>query len=168
MQDAPVLEGSAVDLTTDASLCAAFQRTAARVPERAASPANIEGKLKDAHPLIAQVAIIGDGRPDNVALLVPDSHAAAYAAKSGRAAATLAELADDPSVQSMAAEGVAAANELLSRVEQIKRYELLRDEWMPGSDELTPTVKLKRKPISAKYEANIQALYDAPRDGQGS
>jgi long-subunit acyl-CoA synthetase (AMP-forming) len=55
---------------------------------------------------------------------------------------------------------MATANEQLSRVEQIKRYALLPDEWLPGGDELTPTMKLKRKPITAKYAARIEALYE--------
>ena len=47
-------------------------------------------------------------------------------------------------------------------MEQIKRYAVLNDEWLPGGDELTPTMKLKRKPIAAKYAATIEELY-APR-----
>ena len=46
-----------------------------------------------------------------------------------------------------------------SRVEQIKRYTVLDEEWVPGGDELTPTMKLKRKPIAEKYAAEIEALY---------
>ena len=55
--------------------------------------------------------------------------------------------------------GVAAANEQMARVEQIKRYKVLDDEWEPGGDELTPTMKLKRKPIHEKYAKEIEALY---------
>jgi long-subunit acyl-CoA synthetase (AMP-forming) len=56
---------------------------------------------------------------------------------------------------------IASANSHLSRVEQIKRYALLPAEWMPGGDELTPTMKLKRKAIATKYAAQIDALYSA-------
>ena len=52
-----------------------------------------------------------------------------------------------------------AGNAELSRVEQIKRFEILPDRWEPGGDELTPTMKLKRKPIAEKYAAEIEALY---------
>jgi long-chain acyl-CoA synthetase len=55
--------------------------------------------------------------------------------------------------------GVAAANEELARVEQIKRYTVLEGDWQPGGDELTPTMKLKRKPIHQKYQKEIEALY---------
>jgi long-subunit acyl-CoA synthetase (AMP-forming) len=108
------------------------------------SPANIEQQLKSASPLIGQAAVIGDGRPYNVALLVLESEAA---------------IDDDEQVRALVAEAVQRANAKLSRVEQIKRYELLTAEWLPGGDELTPTMKLKRKPIAEKYEHEIEDMY---------
>jgi long-subunit acyl-CoA synthetase (AMP-forming) len=47
----------------------------------------------------------------------------------------------------------------MARVEQIKKYKLLDEEWQPGGDELTPTMKLKRKPINEKYRREIDELY---------
>jgi long-subunit acyl-CoA synthetase (AMP-forming) len=113
------------------------------------SPANIEAKLKAASPLIAQAVAIGDNRPYNVALIALDPESLAARGAS----------ADDPAVAEEIAEAVEAANVRLSRVEQIKRYKLLSDEWVPGGEELTPTMKLKRRPIERKYEAEIEALY---------
>ena len=55
--------------------------------------------------------------------------------------------------------GVDEANAKMSRVEQIKKFKVLPTEWMPGGDELTPTMKLKRKPIAEKYAAEIEELY---------
>ena len=55
--------------------------------------------------------------------------------------------------------GVDAANAKLSRVEQVKRFHLVAGDWAPGGDELTPTMKLKRKPIDAKYQDVIDELY---------
>jgi long-subunit acyl-CoA synthetase (AMP-forming) len=55
--------------------------------------------------------------------------------------------------------GVERANSHLSRVEQIKRFTILPCDWAPAGDELTPTMKLKRKPISEKYAAEIESLY---------
>src|SRR5919202_3338689 len=105
------------------------------------SPANIEAKLKASSPVIGQAIAIGDGRPYNVALITLDPDVApAFESQNGREA-LLAEVE----------RGVKAANEQLSRVEEIKRYKLLDDEWEPGGDELTPTMKLKRKPIHEKY-----------------
>ncbi len=113
------------------------------------SPANIEAKLKAASGLIAHAVAIGDNRPYNVALIAldPESLAARGAA------------ADDPAITAEIAQAVEEANARLSRVEQIKRYELLSGEWVPGGEELTPTMKLKRRPIERKYEAEIEALY---------
>ncbi|HUQ01826.1 MAG TPA: long-chain fatty acid--CoA ligase [Kofleriaceae bacterium] len=113
------------------------------------SPANIEARVKTSSPLIGQAVVIGDGRPYNVALLVldPDGHAAFLKSHS----------ADD--VRAEIDRAIAAANGHLSRVEQIKRYALLANEWLPGGDELTPTMKLRRKPIAQKYAAEIDALY---------
>jgi long-subunit acyl-CoA synthetase (AMP-forming) len=56
-------------------------------------------------------------------------------------------------------EGIDAANARLARVEQIKRFTIIPGDWLPGGDELTPTIKLKRKPIAAKYAAEIAAMY---------
>ncbi|MHB8696178.1 MAG: long-chain fatty acid--CoA ligase, partial [Solirubrobacteraceae bacterium] len=124
------------------------------------SPANIEEKLKSASPLIGQAICIGDQRPYNVALLVLDPDAAAaYARANGLDDASIDQLAADEGVQRDVAAAVEQANEKLSRVEQIKRHKLLHEEWMPGGEELTPTMKLKRKPINAKYEAEIEQLY---------
>lgn len=124
------------------------------------SPANIEQKLKAASPLIGQAIAIGDGRPYNVALIVLDPDAAAaYAAKRGLPDASAAALCRDEGVCALVAEAVEAANQRMARVEQIKRYRILPCDWEPGGDELTPTAKLKRKPIAAKYAREIEALY---------
>ena len=113
------------------------------------SPANIEAKLKASSPVIGQAVAIGDGKPYNVALLTLDPDVApAFEQQQGRDA-LLAEVE----------RGVDAANEHLARVEQIKRFKLLDQEWQPGGDELTPTMKLKRKPIHEKYAEEIEALY---------
>lgn len=124
------------------------------------SPANIEQVLKASHPLIGQAVVIGDRRPFNVALLVLDPDAsAAYAGQAGLADASPAALAADPGVAVAVAGAVEAANARLSRVEQIKRYRILDTDWLPGGDELTPTMKLRRKPIDAKYAVVIEGLY---------
>src|SRR4051794_9698422 len=108
------------------------------------SPANIEAKVKAASPVIGQVVAIGDMKPYNVALITLDPDVAP---------------AFEGDVAAEVERGVAAANEQLARVEQIKRYTILTDEWQPGGDELTPTMKLKRKPIQQKYAEEIEALY---------
>lgn len=128
------------------------------------SSVNIEGALKSASPLIGQAACIGDQRPYNVALLVLDPDVAnAWAADNDLAGAPLAEIAADDRVRAEISAAVERANEKLSRIEQIKRYELLDAEWLPDGDELTPTMKLKRKSIAAKYTDTIDGLYAPAR-----
>jgi long-chain acyl-CoA synthetase len=124
------------------------------------SPVNIESALKGASPLIGQVVVIGDGRPYNVALLVLDPDvAAAFAAEHKLSDASTSGLAHDERVKAEVAAAVQKANEKLSRIEQIKRYQLLATEWLPDGEELTPTMKLKRRPISEKYSEIIEELY---------
>jgi long-chain acyl-CoA synthetase len=67
---------------------------------------------------------------------------------------------DDPEVQKAVEEEVERANEQLARVEGIKKFKILEGDWEPGGDELTPTMKLKRKPIAEKYKDEIEALYE--------
>jgi long-chain acyl-CoA synthetase len=124
------------------------------------SPSKIEGELKQGSPLIGQAICIGDGRLYNVALITlePDA-AAAWARAQGLEGASLAELAANPQLCDAVADGVAAANQRLARVARIKTFRVLDHQWVPGGDELTPTFKLKRKPIEQKYAAEIDALY---------
>jgi long-subunit acyl-CoA synthetase (AMP-forming) len=124
------------------------------------SPANIEARLKTSHPLIGQAVAIGDRRPYNVALIVLDPDAcAAFAREHGIEDAAPAALAGDERVRAAVAAAVDDANAHLSRVEQIKRFEILPTEWEPGGEELTPTMKLKRRPIGELYASEIEALY---------
>jgi long-chain acyl-CoA synthetase len=124
------------------------------------SPANIESTLKGASPLIGQVAAIGDGRSYNTALIVLDTDfAPAWAAKNGLEGASLEELAGDERMRAAVQAGVDAGNAKLARVEQIKKFTLIPGDWAPGGDELTPTMKLKRRPISEKYADEIDAMY---------
>ncbi len=112
------------------------------------SPANIEAELKGSSPLIGQACVIGDGRPYNTALLVLDpDYAPAWRERTGG------------DIEAAVGEAVEKANANLSRPEQIKRWTLLEEDWMPGGDELTPTMKLKRRPIYEKYAAEITEMY---------
>ena len=125
------------------------------------SPANIEAKIKAACPLAAHVVAIGDRRPYNVALIVLDPDACgAFAAEQGLEDPSPAAMARQEAVREAVAAGVEEGNAALSRVEQIKRFELIEGEWAPGGEELTPTQKLKRKPIERRYAAAIEGLYE--------
>ncbi len=124
------------------------------------SPANIEAQIKSSSALIGQAIAIGDRRPYNVALIVLDPDGGSvWAAEHGLADVSPAALCQEPGVKAEVARGVEEANSHLSRVEQIKRFAILPCDWLAGGDELTPTMKLKRKPIAEKYAAEIDALY---------
>jgi long-chain acyl-CoA synthetase len=124
------------------------------------SPAHIESILKGAGALIGQAAVIGDRRPFNTALVVLDGeNTAAWAKAQGIEDTSLPALAEDTRVRAAVTAQVESANSHLARVEQIKRFHLLGDEWEPGGDELTPTMKLRRKAIAEKYDDEIEALY---------
>jgi long-chain acyl-CoA synthetase len=126
------------------------------------SPANIESHLKSAGPLIGQAIAIGDRRPYNVALVTLDpDNLPAFLKEAGIDGdpSDLESLVENEKVIEAVQKEVDAANQQMARVEQIKKVKILPTEWEPGGDELTPTMKLKRKPISEKYEDEIEALY---------
>lgn len=124
------------------------------------SPSNIEATVKSSSPLIGQACVIGDARPYNTALLVLDADfAPMWAQQQGIEDTSLQALAQDERVRAAVQDAVDAANAKLSRVEQIKTFTIVQGDWLPGGDELTPTMKLKRRPISDKYADAIEAMY---------
>ncbi|MGW7298405.1 AMP-dependent synthetase/ligase [Streptomyces sp. NPDC054829] len=126
------------------------------------SPALVENALKE-HPLIGQAMVHGDNRSYLVALLVLDPEAApAWAAAHGiETEKGLSGLVDHPGVRAEVDRAVAAANSRLNRTEQVKRYELLAEEWGPATGELTPSLKMRRRVIRDKYAAELTRLYEA-------
>jgi long-subunit acyl-CoA synthetase (AMP-forming) len=129
------------------------------------SPANIEAALTSAGPFISQAVVIGDARPYNVALLTLDKlQLTAWIAQHDiHPHIQPNELVQDPRLLSEVGEEVRRANEQLSRVEQIKKFHMFVNEWLPGAPELTPTMKLKRQVIREKYAAEIEAMYKSGR-----
>ena len=123
------------------------------------SPANIEARLKQM-PLVSQAVAIGDGRKYISALLTLDAEAASAWARKHGIDADPATLASSEELVAEVQRGVDVANQELARVEQVKRFVILPADWEPGGDELTPTMKLKRKPIAEKYASQIESLYD--------
>jgi long-chain acyl-CoA synthetase len=124
------------------------------------APAAIEGLLV-AHPLIGQALAYGDRRKYVVALLTLDGEVApAWAKARGIDASSLAGLAADPVVLAEVGAAVAAVNERLARVQQVKHWRLLPVEWTAETEELTPTLKLRRRIVHAKYADVLDTLYD--------
>ena len=94
------------------------------------------------------------------ALVVLDGEAvAAQAAALGITDPSAAAFAQHRQAREMLTAAVLEGNSKLSRVEQIKRFLIVGTPWEPGGDELTPTMKLKRRPIAEKYSAEIDNLY---------
>jgi long-chain acyl-CoA synthetase len=123
------------------------------------SPANLEAELKMI-PLIAQACAIGDGRPFVSALVVLDGEVAPVWAKDhGIAFDTLADLAEHPDVIAEVNKGLVTAMAGFNNAERVKKVKILTEEWLPDTEELTPTSKLKRRGIHAKYAVEIEALY---------
>ena len=123
------------------------------------SPANLEALLKQ-HPLVGQAAVIGDRRPYVSALIVLDQEVApVWARKAGIAFSSPADLAADPAVHAEIKKAVDDTNRHVSNVEAIKRFTILPADWTPETEELTPTLKLKRRVITQKYSDAIEEMY---------
>ena len=123
------------------------------------APSNIESYLKES-PIIGHAMAIGDARPYVVAVLTLDGEIAPVMAQQmGIEFTDLADLAQKPEILAMAQAAVDAANERLSRPEQVKSFELLPVEWTAESEELTPTLKLKRRVVNQKYADVVDRLY---------
>jgi long-chain acyl-CoA synthetase len=123
------------------------------------SPANLEAALKTIE-LVGQACAIGDNRKFCSALLVLDPEVTpVWAAANGKGDKSLAELAEDAEVLALIQAGIDEINQQFAQVEQIKKFVLLGEEWMPDSDVLTPTSKLKRRGIHARYSDHIESMY---------
>jgi long-chain acyl-CoA synthetase len=129
------------------------------------SPANLESLAKSS-PIIGQAVAVGDSRQFISVLLVLDPQVAPGWAKArGVNATTMAELAEHPAVVDEIRRALNIANTHLARIEQFKRFTILPTEWTPESEELTPTLKLKRRVIYSKYQPQIEAMYATPPGG---
>src|SRR4051812_20337234 len=123
------------------------------------SPANLEAALKMV-PLVGQACAIGDKRPFVSALVVLDPDTApAWAAQHGIAERDLPSLAENEEVRAEVDRGVAEVMAPFNNAERVKKVRLLGEEWLPDSEELTPTSKLKRRGIHQRYADEIEALY---------
>jgi long-chain acyl-CoA synthetase len=129
------------------------------------SPANLESMAKSS-PIIGQAVAVGDGRHFISVLVVLDPQVAPMWARArGVEFTSMADLVDQPAVIEEVRRALTAGNAHLSRVEQFKRFTILPTEWSPESEELTPTMKLKRRVINTKYQPQIEAMYATPAGG---
>jgi long-chain acyl-CoA synthetase len=123
------------------------------------SPANLEAALKTVVP-IGQACAVGDGRRFVSALVVLDPEVApGWFRERGVEAESLAELAADPRTLDELQRAVDQVMLRFSTAERVRKIAVLGDEWLPDSEELTPTSKLKRRGVLAKYSEQIESLY---------
>lgn len=131
------------------------------------SPTNIEASVRNSSPIIGQVCCIGDARPFNTALIVLDPEAArAVAAETGHNASRIEDIVEHPAVKAAVESAVEAANRRLARVEQIRRFRVLPDEWPADGRLVTPTLKLRRQEVLRRYRDIIDDLYRPERPGR--
>jgi long-chain acyl-CoA synthetase len=124
------------------------------------SPNNIEETIKQTSPLIAQLCAVGDERPYISALVVLDAEVLpTWCASKGIGFSSVAEAAEHPEVIAEVQRAIDAGNEHLARVEQVRRWAIVPSEWTAESEELTPSLKLKRSVIHTKYADVIDGLY---------
>jgi long-chain acyl-CoA synthetase len=124
------------------------------------SPAYVENTVSSSCPLIGSVVCVGDARPYTTALIVLEPEGTAALTGSTDVAAN----ARHPQIVETLTAALRSANAAMNASEQVRRFAIVDRTWLPGGEELTPTMKLKRKPIAAKYEALIEALYGPPSD----
>ncbi len=123
------------------------------------SPANLEAALKMI-PIVGQACAIGDNRPFVSALVVLDPDVApVWAAQHGLEGRSLPELAEHPDVIAEIEAGLEEVMAGFNNAERVKRVKVIGEEWLPDSDMLTPTSKLKRRGVNARYASEIEALY---------
>src|SRR5438128_7872795 len=129
------------------------------------SPANLESLAKSS-PIIGQAVAVGYGRKFISLLVVLDPQVAPLWAKAhGIEDTSMESLVDQPATIAEVRRALTIANTHLSRAEQFKRFTILPAEWSPESEELTPTLKLKRRVIESKYRPQIEAMYAEPPGG---
>jgi long-chain acyl-CoA synthetase len=123
------------------------------------APAKLETLLGN-HPLISKACMVGDGRKFLTMVIALDhEEAPAWAEARGLPYTDLASFSTLPEVQEEIKTAVDSANESVARVEQIKKWIVVRDEWTPDSGEVTPSLKLKRRVVLEKYADEIESLY---------
>lgn len=123
------------------------------------APQPMENKFKES-PFIEQIMVIGENRKMPGALIVPAwDHLKKWASEHGVAASDNASLVKDPKVIELYKGEINTYNVDFGSWEQVKKFELIPNDWSIDGGEMTPTLKLKRKPIMEKYSALVDRIY---------
>ena len=122
------------------------------------APAVLEDRLR-AHPLISQAMVGGDDRPYIAALITIDAEEYPRWAEREEVDVPLEQAREHPKLLETIQEAVDDANRAVSRAEAIRRFRILPTDFTIEGDELTPTLKVKRNVVAARYRAEIEQLY---------
>ena len=124
------------------------------------APVEIEDYVKP-HTLVGQICVVGDGKKFLSALIVLDGDGGAekWAEENGLEY-NISDMSKNSKVIEAIQEQIDEANSKVARVQQIKKFTLLENEWTDSSGELTPTLKLKRNVIAERYKNEIESMYE--------
>ena len=124
------------------------------------APVEIEDHVKP-HKLVGQICVVGDGKKFLSALIVLDGDGGAekWAEENG-VAYNISDMSKNSKVIDAIQGQIDEANSKVARVQQIKKFTLLENEWTDSSGELTPTLKLKRNVIAERYKNEIESMYE--------
>ena len=124
------------------------------------APVEIEDYVKP-HTLVGQICVVGDGKKFLSALIVLDGDGGAekWAEENG-VEYNIRDMSKNSKVVEAIQKQIDEANSKVARVQQIKKFTLLENEWTDSSGELTPTLKLKRNVIAERYKNEIESMYE--------
>lgn len=124
------------------------------------APAVVEEKMKECR-FIEQIMVIGENRKFVAALIVPHfEYLTAWCKENNVSFDNNKDMVKAPEVLSLLKKEIDTLNVNFGKVEQIKKFELLSDDWSIDSGDLTPTMKVKRKVIKEKYKVLIEEVYN--------
>jgi long-chain acyl-CoA synthetase len=123
------------------------------------TPSELENELKFS-PYVTDAVVIGDKRPYlTVIVMIDQENVEKYAQDNDVPFSNYSSLTHSAEVQSLIQAELDRVNKKFARVEQIKKFWLLDTQLSAEDEELTPTMKLKRKLIEKKYAPQIEAMY---------
>ncbi len=123
------------------------------------APQQMENKFKESM-YIEQIMVVGEGQKHPSALIVPDYETVSEWCKIHHSScSTIDEILKSEKVKAKFDKEMAHYNKEFANYERIKKYTLMAEAWSIEGGELTPTLKLKRKNIMAKYETEVADFY---------
>jgi long-chain acyl-CoA synthetase len=124
------------------------------------APQPIENKMKES-PFIEQIIIVGADKKFVGALIVPSfPNLKEWMREKGIGFTTATDAVNNPKVLALYKELIESFNKFFNHVEQIKKFELLPNEWSVDTGEMTPKLSLKRKIIMEKYSEAVNRIYE--------